>query len=253
MTTISQRNQSRNQSTADFQVKKIFIWDNKFQNGSLNNNTGGSFTAQSGVFLARNIATPQKSTVTFVALTSGQTVILGGLTFTAGSSGATAEAVANAFANLAVGATDGPGTGSGAYSGTLAGFSTGGVTNGKKVVFTSTSTGSTTALAATGTGSAPTIATVAGTAGVTNGFIPVTSANLADVIGIADLEDSVAMADGDSLSIACCTGGGVESGFLTMPAGVTLGTIVGNKTFQDILEGIGFHIVTGVSNTKFDN
>jgi S-layer protein len=253
MTSISQRNQTRNQSTADFQQKKIFIFDNKYQNGVFNNNSGGALTIQSGMFLARNIATPQKSTVVFVALTNGQTVILGGLTFTAGGSGATAEAVANAFANLAVGATDGPGTASGAYSGTLAGFSTGGVINGKSVVFTSSVTGASTALAATGTGSAPAITVVAGTAGATNGFIQVTSANLADVIGIADLDDSVVTANGDNVNISCCTGGSVESTFLVMPAGVTLATIVGNKTFQDVLEGIGFHLITGVSNTKFDN
>lgn len=253
MTSISQRNATRNQSTADFQLKKIFIWDNKFQNGPFRNNSGGALTLLSGMFVSRDVATAQQATVVFGALTSGQTMILAGLTFTAGGSGATAEQVANAFANLAVGATDGNGTSSGAYSGALTGFSTDKVINGKSVVFTSTTLGTSANLAATGTGAAPTVTIVAGNAGTANGFLPLTSLNLRDVIGISDLEDSIVMNNGDTAVIACCTGGGVESTFLTLPAGVTLQTQVGNKTFQDVLEGIGFHIITGSSNTKFDN
>jgi flagellar hook-basal body protein len=44
--------------------------------------------------------THESNTITFSALTSGQTITINGLTFTAGSSGATAAQVASAFSNL---------------------------------------------------------------------------------------------------------------------------------------------------------
>jgi len=83
----------------------------------------------------------ESAAVTFAALNAGQTVTLGGLTFTAGASGANATQVANAFANLQNGADTGLGTqlinGNGSYSGTFNGWSTGAV-NGSSVQFTST-------------------------------------------------------------------------------------------------------------------
>jgi hypothetical protein len=57
MTQITQRaGTTRNQSAADFQQKKIFIWDNKFQKGVFKNTTGSSMTLSAGMFVARNTA-----------------------------------------------------------------------------------------------------------------------------------------------------------------------------------------------------
>ena len=88
-------------------------------------------------------ATTEVATATFSALSSGETVILGGRTFTAGSSGTSAEEVAVAFA-----------TGTSAYgtvSGALTGWSVSRI--GSVATFTATSSGPTTDLSASGTAS----------------------------------------------------------------------------------------------------
>jgi flagellar hook-associated protein 1 FlgK len=113
-------------------------------------------------------AQTETATVTFKALTAGQTVILGDLTFTAGANGASAVQVANAFASLAVGDAAGTintrkslGTSAGGTftSGTLAGWSTSGPSS-EYLAFTSASTNqNVTNLSASGTGVTPTIST----------------------------------------------------------------------------------------------
>jgi len=108
----------------------------------------------------------ERAKVDFAAVTSGATVILGGLTFTATTGGATAAQLASAFAHLKVGITAGAAntqnglatTSFGTFTaGTLASFSTAGVTNNDNVTFTSTVHGAATDLAKTGTGADPTI------------------------------------------------------------------------------------------------
>jgi hypothetical protein len=124
----------------------------------------------------------------FVALTTGQTVILGGLTFTAGSAGATALQLAAAWSGIADGtgyvaaaaailAAGIPVTVGTFSAGTLTGWNTGkqasattGAVNGiptvtltNQVPFTSTSAlTNATDLAATGTGTAPALSIVQG-------------------------------------------------------------------------------------------
>jgi flagellar hook-associated protein 2 len=73
------------------------------------------------------------------ALTAGESITVGGLTYTSTGSTST-DQLAAAFAGLANGATTGPGTGLGAYTGALSGFSTGAAT-GSTIVATSTTTG----------------------------------------------------------------------------------------------------------------
>lgn len=51
------------------------------------------------------VASAETAALTFQAMTAGQTLSIAGLTFTAGSLGATGEQVASAFSNLAVGTT----------------------------------------------------------------------------------------------------------------------------------------------------
>lgn len=116
-----------------------------------------------------SIAQTETATVNFKALTAGQTVILGGLTFTAGSNGASAVQVANAFASLAVGDTaeainsrKSLGVASGgtfAAGGVLADWSTGGPSS-EYVAFTNRAANQNVAnLSAGGTGVPPTIST----------------------------------------------------------------------------------------------
>lgn len=252
---VTQRSATRNFSTADYEVKRIFIFDNRFVEATFRNNSGDVLVLLSGMLVARDAGTFEKATVVFSAtpLSAAQTVILGGLTFT--STGATTrEQLANAFSNLAVGATTGPGAALGTYSGTLTNFSTGDVVNGTTVVFTATARGNTTNLVQTGTGAAAAITIVAGVGATANGVIPVTSATLADVIGVSALEGSVSLADAATLAINYGSKGTIDGNRLTLPAGVTLDTAVGAKTLRDKLEDLGLHVDTStVEQTKFDN
>ncbi len=107
--------------------------------------------------------TATATTVTFNAtsLTAGQTISIGGLTYT--STGTTTQAqMAAAFASLANGATTGPGTGTGTYSGVLTGFASGAAAS-NAVVFTASSVGVTPQVGIFGTGAQPTVSNVPGT------------------------------------------------------------------------------------------
>lgn len=131
--------------------------------------------AVTGVKLADSVA--------FSALTAGQSVTVGGLTFTAGAAGASAAAVAAAFAGLSAGATQGNST-AGYYTGSLTGFSSGAAASGA-VTFTSTSSSSTTDIVATGTGATVThtvdrvaaVTAVTGVGGIANGAVNVVDMN----------------------------------------------------------------------------
>ena len=79
----------------------------------------------------------EQSNLSFGALSSGQSLSIAGLTFTAGINGATSIQVASAFANLSNNATAGAGTSYGTYSGGLSGWNTGSNFNSNGVIFTS--------------------------------------------------------------------------------------------------------------------
>ena len=87
----------------------------------------------------------------FTTLYAGQSVTIGGLTYTATKDTVAAD-LASAFASLAVGATTGAGTAKGTYSGALTGFSTGAVTNGTVTASSSTANADVANLVVTQTG-----------------------------------------------------------------------------------------------------
>jgi flagellar hook-associated protein 2 len=100
----------------------------------------------------------EEAKVTFRALSEGETFILGGLTFTAGSGGSTASQAASAFANGTTGRSSGELVSStvsgGSISGTVTNWDIGSYsTSGSSVVFTSTSAGNVDNLENTGSGS----------------------------------------------------------------------------------------------------
>lgn len=78
----------------------------------------------------------EKAAIAFTALAAGRTVNVGGVSFTAGTNGATAAEVAAVFQNLANGAT-GNSSSVGTVSGNLTGYSTGALSTAT-VTFTST-------------------------------------------------------------------------------------------------------------------
>ena len=115
-------------------------------------------TLAEGVTVGLSTYGYEEASVTFRALSQNETVILGGLTFTAGIGGATASQVASAFANGSTGRSAGDvvssTVGGGAISGTVGNWDIGSYsTSGSSAVFTSTSAGNVTNLSNTGTGS----------------------------------------------------------------------------------------------------
>jgi flagellin len=113
--------------------------DGKITNIDINNaGTGyksgdilGTDAIAAGVVTAATVvgtdgATPvnESALVTFAALDAGKSITLAGLTYTAGTGGATGAQVANAFSGLTANSTTGAGTVSGSYSGKFAGWST---------------------------------------------------------------------------------------------------------------------------------
>lgn len=100
----------------------------------------------------------EKAQVNFQALSEGETLVLGGLTFTAGTGGAIATQVASAFANGTTGRANGDVLGTttvsgGTISGTVANWSIDSFSSyGTEAKFTASVTGNVTDLVNTGTG-----------------------------------------------------------------------------------------------------
>ena len=124
----------------------------------------GETIAMQGIL--NNSAVTETSAVTFNAMTSGQSITLGGLTYTAGSTGASAAEVATDFLSRAVGYTGTGGTGptKGTFSGTLSGFASAGTLSGTATVtFTSASTGTNvTNMPISGSGTLPSVVVTQG-------------------------------------------------------------------------------------------
>ena len=53
---VTQRNATRNQSTADFQLKRVFIFDNRFKEGAFKNTTAAAITLLPASLVARDTA-----------------------------------------------------------------------------------------------------------------------------------------------------------------------------------------------------
>ncbi len=125
----------------------------------------------------------ETGSVAFGQLTAGETIILGGLTFT--STGATTAAqAAAAFANLADGAMQGA-SAKGTYSGALTGWSTGALSTSTVVFTNSTASSNVGDLANTGTSVAAQTVTVVDGSGATKAVTAV--GGIADaVVTIAD-------------------------------------------------------------------
>jgi len=140
-----------------------------------------SFTTETGEtipmqgILNANAVT-ESSAITFNDITAGQSVTLGGLTFTA-KAAVSAVNVAAAFASLANGATTGPGVSNGDYSGILSGFASG-AANSSAVTFSSISTGTNvTNLPVSGSGALPVVVVTDGAPTSSITFIKDTGTN----------------------------------------------------------------------------
>lgn len=254
MMPIEQVNVTRNQSTLIVTLEHVFLFGNQFNGGDYKNNTAGEVDLEPYSLVARDVGAKETASFVFNAtkLTAGETMIIGGLTYTS-TGDSEVDEVALAFAGLADGAVSGQGTALGVYTGKLVGYSTGLVTAGTTVLFTSSVFGPVADLVATGTGAAPAITIVQGVAAVADQLIPITADNLADVIGISANTEAITQAAAAVDNINYGVKGTIAEEKLVFPGGVTLDTSVGNKTLRDVLEDIGFHLEGATENTKSDN
>jgi len=81
------------------------------------------------------------------------------------------------------------------------------------------------------------------------------AANIANVVGIAAVGEENIVADAGTLNINMAIKGEVSEEGIILPAGVTLDTVIPTTqlTLRDRLNELGFHLVSGVENTKSDN
>lgn len=80
-----------------------------------------------------------------------------------------------------------------------------------------------------------------------------TSLNLADVLGITFMDETVLASLGETVAIDYAIRGDIDGALLSLPDTVTLDTVVGNKALRDVLNDLGFVIFTVQEQTKTDN
>ena len=146
-------------------------------------------------------AVTESAAVTFTDMVANQTVSLGGLTYTAGSSGASAAQVATDFLSLSNGYTGGDGV-MGTFTGQLNGFNTASdITDTSTVVFTSATTGANvTDLVASGSGDLPAVTVTNGAPASSISFYKSVGSN-AQVLG-NDLIYTFQQSDGTSADMS---------------------------------------------------
>lgn len=217
-------------------------------------------------------AVTETGSALFVALTAGQTLIVGGLTFTAGAAGTTAAQTAAAFANLTTGATQGNSV-LGTYQGAVTGW-TSGAASTATVLFTSTAAGNVADLAFTGTGTAPTLTLVqgvaavaaAGVGGIANGAITIAdvnygSATKAGTITTATLSNfTTANVNDNALTTLSVTNGTgniiIDNSGLTTATNKTLNLAISGQTAGTLDDAdiyTTLNITTGATKSTLSN
>lgn len=84
--------------------------------------------------------------------------------------------------------------------------------------------------------------------------LAVAGATLADTLGILAVEGTQDVPAGATALVNYCAEGTVDGTMLALPTGVTLDTVVGAKSVEDIINALGMHVDrSAVENTKQDN
>lgn len=207
---------------------------------------GVNTTATQNVAVGASIAT-ESAAVTFKPLAAGQTLSLAGLTFTAGTSGATAAQLASAFASIPAGTQAatingapknlGNSAGGTFTAGPSANWTTGVVSNSTTVTFTSTSANSDvsnlkSSLALALTNSAPSIVLTQGVASTSTESAVATFKDM--VAGQALTMGGLTFTAGASGATAAQ----VASAFASISAGTAAASINAAKVLGDSAGGI---------------
>lgn len=190
-------------------------------------------------------AVKETATVTFSALTEGQTLTLAGLTFTTGTAGATAAQVATAFAGGVAIITNAGGAVGSVLSGTINTYGTTAGVAVNQVVFTQTAAGSPiTDLAATGTSTAtaPQVSRIALTTNPGNvdntltitvngtSITTIAAAAGANAAGLASLTNDLAAKINGVLGRPAAQSDGISAITLTSATPVAIGGFVASGT-----------------------
>lgn len=73
------------------------------------------------------------------------------------------------------------------------------------------------------------------------------------IVGILNVEGETVLAATETINCNVCISGDVDASLLTLPAGVTINTVVGDKLLKDILTNLGFVLNNVTENSNFDN
>ena len=191
-------------------------------------------------------------TMTFAkALTSGQTMTVNGLTFTAGASGASATEVASAFANIASGASDTTVNAAYAAGGAVKGSFSGSFTAG---FFTGAATGTAVTATATASGPVADLATSSSVGGVASLQTNRGAANLTEssVVSFAKglaIGQSVSVAGLTYTATSDTTLAQLAAAFASLASGATTGAGTATGSYSGAFTGFSTGSATGASVT----
>ena len=88
----------------------------------------------------------------------------------------------------------------------------------------------------------------------TTKILPITTVgDLPKVIGISFVNGEVTLAQNEETNINYAYTSEIDGEYLVLPSGVTVATLVGDKSLKDLLTGLGFTIFNVTENSKFDN
>lgn len=249
---VTTRNNTRNQLTVDFLLSHFCLFDNRFIPATFKNNTGLALSLTGAMPVARDITTANQVIPVLGPIGAPAVPVLAAITQTSTLSATTYFIKQTAL--TVYGESTGSTEASQAISGTTQSISvTGVVVPGalKYRTYIGTTTNAEGQYFETAT---PVL--VITTATGTSGTVPTsdTSGNLANVIGFTIVEGTVALANSATSPISVVKSGNIDANYIILPPNTTFDTTVGNKAFQDVLNGVGFTMDrTGIDNTKIDN
>lgn len=249
---VTTRNNTRNQLTIDYLLSHFCLFDNRFIPATFKNNTGLPLNLIGGMPVARDTTTANQVLPVLGPVGAPALPVLTG----SASGGALAantyyvkqtaltvygESTGSAEASVTTsGSTSSIGVAGTAVPGALSYRTYIGTTSGAEGQWFASTTPNITLTTATGT----------------PGTVPTTdnSGNLANVIGFVISDGTITLTNGSTAGISVVKSGSIDANYIILSPNTTMDTTVGNKAFQDILNGIGFTMDrTGIDNTKIDN
>lgn len=249
---VTTRNNTRNQLTIDYLLSHFCLFDNRFIPATFKNNTGLPLSLQGAMPVARDTTTANQ--VIPVLGPVGAPVIPVLAAITQASSLTATTYYVKQTALTVYGETPGSPEASQAITGNTQAIGVAGVAVPGALSY-KTYIGTTTNAEGQWFASATPVLTIT-TATGTSGTVPTsdTTGNLANVIGFTISDGIITLANNGTAGISVVKSGSIDANYIILSPNTTFDTTVGNKAFQDVLNGIGFTMDrTGIDNTKIDN